>query len=315
MEKRYRMIQTVLIRVLLVHVLLAFGKMGLGWQVGSLSILSDGVHSFLDGAATVVSFLAIMVAARPPDREHPYGHRKFEVLATLALSGLLLLTCWELLGSAVERLANPIEAPRFSWWAILFLLGTMGITFSLSQYEKFQGETLNSPLLIADALHTRSDFLTTGVAVCGMLSAHFGLFWLDPIAAIGIVVIIGIAAYSIIHESVATVAEKNRLDASEVRKVAENHPEVQDAHAIRSHGMQNDIHLDLHIRIEKNLTARQVFEIENDVTKSLKQNFPGVTEVSIRHEPSDIEEAEEKNEPCRRRSKPGQEDDLFSRGS
>jgi len=230
---------------------------------------------------------------------------------SLALSGLLLLTCWELLGSAVERLANPIEAPRFSWWAILFLLGTMGVNFSLSQYEKSQGEALNSPLLVADALHTRSDFLTTGVALCGMLSAHFGLFWLDPIAAIGIVIIIGMAAYSIIHESVATVAEKNRLDASEVRRVAEKHPEVQDAHAIRSHGMQNDIHLDLHIRIEKTLTARQVFEIENEVTRSLKKSFPGVTEVSIRHEPSDIEENEDEIPAPRKKSPPSNGGDLF----
>lgn len=312
MENRYRKIQSVLLRVLVVHVLLAFGKLGLGWQVGSLSILSDGVHSFLDGAATVVSFLAIAVAARPPDREHPYGHRKFEVLATLALSGLLLLTCWELLGSAVERLANPIEAPYFSWWAVLFLAGTMGVNYSLSQYEKSRGEDLNSPLLVADSVHTRSDFLTTGVALLGMVSAKFGLFWLDPVAAIGIVLIIGIAAYSIIHESVATVAEKNRLDSLAVRQVVEKHPDVQDAHAIRSHGMQNDIHLDLHIRIDESLTARQVFEIENDVTRSLKKSFPGVTEVSIRHEPGDI--LEEEDEPLPPSDPPRDEkgqEDLF----
>jgi len=294
-ESRYQAIQAVLIRVLTLQVLLALAKLVLGWQVGSLSILSDGVHSFLDGASSVVSLLAIGVAARPPDRDHPYGHRKFEVLATLALSGLLLLTCWELLGSAVERLRRPVPTPEFSWWVVLFLLGAMGITLSMSQYEKKKGEQLNSPLLIADALHARSDFLTTAVAVISIFAVKVGWLWLDPLAAILIVLIIGSAAYGIIHESVATVAEENRLDARQVRRVAETHPQVQDAHAIRSHGMHNDIHLDLHIRIDKKLSAREVFDIENEVSQSLKTHFPGVTEVAIRHEPDDIQAEEERD--------------------
>ncbi|MEM6821205.1 MAG: cation diffusion facilitator family transporter [Verrucomicrobiota bacterium] len=293
MQARYQSIQHVLIKVLIVQVILAGGKLGLGWHVGSLSILSDGLHSVLDGASSVVALLAIIVAARPADKEHPYGHRKFEVLATFALAGLLLLTCWELLGSAVDRLRYPVATPVFSWWAVLFLIGTLGVTFSLSQYEKSKGEELNSPLLIADAMHARSDFFTTLAALMGMFSAKFGLYILDPIAAIAIVLFIGAAAYSIIHESIATVAEANRLNPTDVQKIAETHPSVQNAHAIRSHGMQNDIHLDLHIRIDKELTAREVFDIETDVSKSLRKHFPGVTEVSIRHEPSDITEEED----------------------
>jgi cation diffusion facilitator family transporter len=295
MEARYQAIQRVLIRVLIIQVLLAGSKLGLGWHVGSLGILSDGIHSFLDGASSVVALLAIAIAARPPDRDHPYGHRKFEVLATFALAGLLLLTCWELLGSAIDRLRNPTPTPIFSWWVVLFMTGTLGITFSMSQYEKSKGEQLNSPLLIADALHARSDFFTTLVALVGIFSAKFGFLWLDPVAAIVIVLLIGTAAYSIIHESIATVAEENRLDVGTVQHVAEKHPAVQNAHAIRSHGMENDIHLDLHIRINKELTAREVFEIESDVSKSLKQHFPGVTEVSIRHEPSDISDEEDQH--------------------
>ncbi len=295
MEARYQAIQRVLIRVLIIQVMLAGSKLALGWHVGSLGILSDGIHSFLDGASSVVALLAIGVAARPPDRDHPYGHRKFEVLATFALAGLLLLTCWELLGSAIERLRNPAPTPVFSWWAVMFLTGTLGITFSMAQYEKNKGEQLNSPLLIADAMHARSDFLTTLVALMGIFCAKFGWLWLDPVAAIIIVILIGTAAYSIIHESVATVADENRLDVNRVQHVAEKHPKVQNAHAIRSHGMENDIHLDLHIRIDKQLTAREVFDIENDVCKSLKEHFPGVTEVAIRHEPSDISEEEDQH--------------------
>lgn len=285
MDTRYRMIQSVLLRVLCLQAALAVSKLGVGWHLASLSVLSDGLHSFLDGAGSVIALLAITVAARPPDRDHPYGHRKFEVLATFALSGLLLLTCWEMLGTAFERLRHPVESPFFSWWAMLFMVGTLGVTHAVANYEKAKGEKLNSPLLVADALHARSDFYTTVVALLGVFSAKLGWFWLDPVAAIGIVVFIALAAYSIIHESVATVAEENRLDERAVRQVAESHPEVQNAHAIRSHGMENDIHLDLHIRIDETLNARRVFDIENEVSQLLKKRFPGVTEVAIRHEP------------------------------
>ncbi|MEO0452850.1 MAG: cation diffusion facilitator family transporter [Verrucomicrobiota bacterium] len=288
MDPRYRKITQVLTLVLGVHLFLAAGKFFLGWKVGSLSVLSDGVHSLLDGASSVIAILAIMISSRPPDEEHPYGHRKFEVLATLALSGLLLLTCWELAGAAIERLIQPVASPHFSWNAVLFLLGALGIHYSLACYEKDKGEELNSPLLIADSIHARSDFFTTGLALCGIFAGIAGWYWLDAIAAIGIVVVIGIATYSIIHECVNTVAEARRLNPEEVRQVAKTVEGVQNPHAIRSHGMKNDIHLDMHIQIKKELNAEEVYEIENQVTRELKKTFPGLTQVSIRHEPSSL---------------------------
>jgi hypothetical protein len=80
---RFKGIIRVLFFVLAVHLLMAAGKLFLGWKTGSLAILSDGVHSLLDGASSVIGILAITVASRPPDQDHPYGHRKFEILATL----------------------------------------------------------------------------------------------------------------------------------------------------------------------------------------------------------------------------------------
>lgn len=288
MEARYRGIIRVLYIALAAHLALAVGKLLLGWQTGSLGILSDGVHSLLDGASSVIGILAITVASRPPDPGHPYGHRKFEILATLALSGLLLLTCWELLGTAIQRLMNPVELPHFSFGAVFFLLGAMGIHYTIARYEKDRGEAYDSPLLIADSIHARSDFLTTTFALIGISAGALGWFWLDAVAAIGIVIVIALASYGIVYECITTVTDANRLNPHDVRKVAESVSEVENAHAIRSHGMSNDIHLDLHIQIDHRLNAKEVFEIEDRVSRELKKAFPGVTEVAIRHEPSSL---------------------------
>jgi len=87
---------------------------------------------------------------------------------------------------------------------------------------------------------------------------------------------------------VKVVSDATRLDPEQIRHVAEGVEGVRGAHAIRSHGMTNDIHIDLHIQVEEQLTTRQVYEIENQVTEALRARFPGVTHVALRHEPRGV---------------------------
>lgn len=289
-NSRYKAILRVFIYALSLNVFLAGIKFYVGWKTQSLSVISDALHSFLDAASSAVGMLAIYMAAQPPDEQHPYGHKKFEIIATFVLSGLLLLSCWEILGSAFTRLLNPVPTPGFSWAAILALVATLGINFAFSRYQHNQAQELDSPLLAADAAHTRSDMYSTLLALIGIGTASIGWFWMDAVTAIGIVIIIARAAYMIIQDSIDTVAEANRLDQELVKIVVESVEGVENAHDIRSHGMKTDIHLDLHIRIKKDLSAKDVFIIEEKVTQVLKEKFPSVTHVAIRHEPNDLEE-------------------------
>ena len=278
-------IRRVLLVALTVNAILAALKFAIGWQLGSLGVLSDAVHSLLDGAASVIALIGITAAARPPDPGHPYGHRKFEILTTIIVAGLLFLSAWEILGAAVHRLMHRGPAPDFSWWGIALL--TLGLVASsvLSSWEKRAGLEVSSPLLLADAAHTRTDVYSSVLAIAAVGSGKIGMDWLDPLLAIGIVLFLGRAIYEIFLEGVKVVSDATRLDPELIRSVAEDVDGVRGAHAIRSHGMTNDIHIDLHIQVEEELTTRQVFEIENRVTEALRQKFPGVTHVALRHEP------------------------------
>jgi cation diffusion facilitator family transporter len=278
-------IRRVLLTALAVNVLLALIKFGVGWNLGSLSVLSDAIHSLLDGGASVIALIGITAAARPPDANHPYGHRKYEILATLIVAGLLFLSAWEILGAAVGRLLRQAAPPTFSTWGVALLgLGIVANLF-LSRWERRAGLEVSSPLLLADAAHTRTDVFSSTLAIAAVAGSQLGLPWLDPLFAIGIVVLLARAIYEILIEGVRVVSDATRLDPEQIRLVAEGVEGVRGAHAIRSHGMTNDIHIDLHIQVEEQLTTRQVYEIENQVTEALRKNFSGVTHVALRHEP------------------------------
>lgn len=278
-------IRRVLLTALAVNVLLALVKFGVGWNLGSLSVLSDAIHSLLDGGASVIALIGITAAARPPDANHPYGHRKYEILATLIVAGLLFLSAWEILGAAVGRLLRQAAPPGFSVWGVALLGLGIVANLLLSRWERRAGLEVSSPLLLADAAHTRTDVFSSLLAVAAVAGSQLGLPWLDPLFAIGIVVLLARAIYEILIEGVRVVSDATRLDPEQIRLVAEGVEGVRGAHAIRSHGMTNDIHIDLHIQVEEQLTTRQVYEIENQVTEALRKNFSGVTHVALRHEP------------------------------
>ena len=281
-------IRRVLLTALAVNALLAAIKFGIGWKLGSLSVLSDAVHSLLDGGASVIALIGITAAARPPDANHPYGHRKFEILTTIIVAGLLFLSAWEILGAAVNRLLREAPAPEFSTLGVALLgLGVVA-NLILSRWERKAGLEVSSPLLLADAAHTRTDVFSSLLAIAALAGCQLGLPWLDPLFAIGIVILLARAIYEILIEGVKVVSDATRLDPDQIRDVAEAVAGVRGAHAIRSHGMTNDIHIDLHIQVEEQLTTRQVYEIENQVTEALRAKFPGVTHVALRHEPRGI---------------------------
>ena len=278
-------IRRVLLTALAVNALLAATKFGIGWKLGGLSVLSDAVHSLLDGGASVIALIGITAAARPPDANHPYGHRKFEILTTIIVAGLLFLSAWEILGAAVNRLLREAPAPEFSTLGVALLGIGVVANLILSRWERKAGLEVSSPLLLADAAHTRTDVFSSLLAIAALAGSQLGLPWLDPLFAIGIVILLARAIYEILIEGVKVVSDATRLDPDQIRDVAEAVAGVRGAHAIRSHGMTNDIHIDLHIQVEEQLTTRQVYEIENQVTEALRAKFPGVTHVALRHEP------------------------------
>ncbi len=268
----------------------ALAKLFFAAKTRSLSIFSDGLHSLLDGGSNVVALFSLWIAERPPDEDHPYGHRKFETLGAMGISAMLCLAAWEILTGAWHRILSPVKLPEVHAWVVVGMLGMIAINMGITWYERHWGRKLQSTLLLADAEHTKSDVLASVLALISIQSAFLGWYWMDTAGAIAIVGLILWAAYHIIHDSVLTLTDAQRLDPIPVRRLVEGVEGVRNCHMVRSHGPTQQVHVDLHIVVSPTLSAEQVFKIENSVMDKLKVAYPEVSEVTVRHQthmPSD----------------------------
>ncbi|MGH7672937.1 MAG: cation diffusion facilitator family transporter, partial [Gemmatimonadales bacterium] len=177
-------VRRVLAGLLGANVAVVAAKAAVGLVSGSLAVLGDALHSSVDSLYNVLGLIVIRVAAQAPDEDHPYGHGKFETLGALAIVVFLSITCFELVRSAIQKLAGGGQAIVVTDLALGVLVATLGVNVLVAWYENRRGQDLSSELLIADAAHTRTDvFITVGVLL-GVLFSRQGYLWVDPAVAI-----------------------------------------------------------------------------------------------------------------------------------
>lgn len=166
----FRGIRRVLWVTLLLNLIPAVAKLTVGYATKSLSITADGFDSVFDAASNVIGLIGIGIASRPADEEHPYGHRKAETLASLVISMLLFITCWELIASAVTRLRNPaLVSNEVNAWSFGALAVSIAVHLLVVWYELREGRRLRSEVLVADAMHTRADVFVSLSVVVGLI--------------------------------------------------------------------------------------------------------------------------------------------------
>ena len=194
MTDRYSQVTRVLYRVLFLNLAVAFAKIALGYTTGAVSILSDGFHSLTDSASNVVALIGVSIARRPPDANHPYGHRKYETMASVGILVFLILVLVEVLSAAADRFLNG-GTPRVFPEGIALMAVTLVVNLFVVSYELRDGRRLKSEVLLADAKHTRSDVLTTGAVLGALLGVWWGYPLLDPLAALLVAGFIGHACW------------------------------------------------------------------------------------------------------------------------
>src|SRR5260221_14724151 len=158
-QRRARIVR-VLCAVLVLNLMVAAAKLIYGAAIGALALTADGVHSLFDALSNVGALLGIWASRRPPDANHPYGHRKYETFAALGVVAMLLLACWQIGANAIAHLVRP-QVPRITAQGFVVLLLAISVSVVVAAVESREGRRQNSELLLADAAHTRSDVLST----------------------------------------------------------------------------------------------------------------------------------------------------------
>ncbi len=195
-ESRYSEVRQVLVRILFLNLAVALAKIIFGQLSGSISILSDGFHSLTDGASNVVALVGLRLAGKPPDANHPYGHRKFETLAAVGIALFLLIIVVEVAQAAFFRFRSG-GAPSVTLASFAIMLATLATNIAVVRAERRAATRLSSELLLADAQHTQSDVLTSIAVIVALAGSAYGYPILDPLAALVIIVFIGYAGFQI----------------------------------------------------------------------------------------------------------------------
>ncbi len=295
-ESRFTEVRRVLLRILFLNLAVALAKVLYGQVSGSISILSDGFHSLTDGASNVVALVGLRLARKPPDANHPYGHRKFETLAAAAIALFLLIVVVEVAQAAIIRFRSG-GAPSVGVSSFAVMLGTLAINIAVVRAERAAARRLSSELLMADARHTQSDVLTSLAVIGALIGSAMGYPVLDPLAALVIVGFIGRAGFEIARDAAKILSDEIVISEDAIRHIVEGVPNVLGCHHIRSRGSADHVFLDMHIWLDGNTPLMEAHSISHDVKDLLMERYPQIADAIIHIEPPPRESQGASREP------------------
>ncbi|MBM5789389.1 MAG: cation transporter [Cyanobacteria bacterium M_DeepCast_200m_mx_001] len=278
-------VQRVLLVALAVNVSVSLLKLVLGLLTGSLAVLADAMHSATDGLSSLMGLITNNLSDPNPDRDHPYGHDKYEALGALAIAGFILVTALEILRTAIERIAGGLRPLRLDGQDLLLLLIVLGCNLLLAGYERSEGKRLGSPLLLADAKHTTSDIWTTMLLLVGLAGAvGLGQNWLDVALAIPLCLLLVRVCWQVLRSNMPWLVDQIAIAPEAIHEVAMGVPGVLNVHDIASRGVLGQrVFIELHMVVDANdlPTAHRITEL---VEEHLEQRF-GPVRCTIHLEP------------------------------
>jgi cation diffusion facilitator family transporter len=292
---RQSQVKKVLLITLALNLVVMALKAIVGVQIGSLSLQADALHSVTDSANNVVGLVANRLSDPTPDRDHPYGHQKFEGVAALGIAAFLLLACFEILQSAVTRLlqgGKPVEVAGPELWVILLVLG---INIFVAYYERWMGQKLNSPILIADAYHTMSDIWVTITVLVGLVGIWWGniekipqLQWLDTILAFPVALMVLRSGWMVLKENVPWLVDEMAIPPETISQIVMQVPGVINCHDIASRGVVGrQVFIEMHLTVDVQ-DVESAHRITETIEAHLDEKFRPVR-VLIHVEPPDYQ--------------------------
>lgn len=284
-NNNFKKIKQVLWIILFANFFVAILKIIVGTTIKSASMTADGFHSLSDGASNIVGIVGIGIASKPKDKEHPYGHTKYEVIASMFIGGMLLIIAGKIILTSISRISNPIH-PTITTESLIALIITLCINIFVTTYENRIGKKLNSYILISDSMHTRSDIFVSIGVLCTLIGVKLGLpSIIDPIASLIVSGFIIYSAYEIFKSSTAVLVDQAIIDENEIENIVKTFGEVKGVHKIRNRGCGNDIHIDMHLLIDPYISIEHSHYLTHEIEDRIKNTLNKNVQVIVHLEP------------------------------
>ena len=285
MTDRYASVARVLARVLVLNLFVALAKLGFGYFSGAVSVLSDGFHSLIDASSNVVGLIGIRAASQPPDEDHPYGHRKYETVASNVYVGFAALVVLEVLRNAYNHLAGREPSHAITLMSFAVMLVTVAVNLIVIWYETREGRRLSSEMLLADSMQTRADVWSSLTVIVALAGARIGFPLLDPIAALVVAAFIGYGGYKIFHATTGILSDRSVMHERDIEHVVMSVPGVLGCHEIRTRGSEDHVFLDLHVWLPAEMQLDEAHRLSHVVKDKLMSRYPKIADAIIHIEP------------------------------
>ena len=274
---------------ILVNLLLSAGKLAAGLLANSGAMISDAVHSASDVFSTLVVIVGVKLSGKESDREHPYGHERMECVASILLAGILLLTGLAIGYEGVRKLLGQGETLAVPGvLALIAAAVSILVKELLYQYTRRAARRIDSPALMADAWHHRSDALSSVGALLGIAGARAGFPVLDPLASVVICAFIAKAAFDIFRDAVNKLVDHacDEETESAVRLCALRQEAVQRIDLLRTREFGSRIYIEMEIAVDGDMSLRQAHAVAEQVHDDIEGEFPKVKHIMIHVNPA-----------------------------
>ena len=260
----------------------------------SSAMLADAVHSLSDFVTDLIVLLFVHISGKPQDKDHDYGHAKYETLATTMIGFALLLVSCGILYSGATKIVGwwqgeSLVAPgMLAFWVALL---SVAIKEGIYRYTTAKARTLNSQALEANAWHHRSDALSSVGTALGIGGAIFlGQRWtvLDPLASLIVGLLILKVSFSLLGNGIGDLTERSLPDTIEKEMISmvAALPDVVEPHNLRTRRIGNHYAIELHIRMDGDITLREAHDKASEVERLLRDRYGEETHVAVHVEPA-----------------------------
>ncbi len=276
------------------NTILVLLKLTVGIMIGSVSVISEAIHSGVDLLAAIIALFAVRTSGKPADTDHPFGHGKFENISGTVEALLIFLAAGWIIYEAVKKLMNPEPLEEVGWGvAVMAVSSTANIMVSRMLFRV--GKETDSVALQADAWHLRTDVYTAAGVMAGLAIIWIGGFmlpganlnWIDPAAAIVVALLIIKAAYRLTIESARDLLDVSLPIGEEIsirNLIATFAPDVRGFHRLRTRKSGSYRFVEFHMVVDPAMIIEESHKIADMVGNAIKEKYPSTT-VTIHIEP------------------------------
>jgi cation diffusion facilitator family transporter len=285
-----------------INVLQTLIKIGFGILGQSAALIADGIHSLSDLLSDLLVIIAVKLGSREADHDHPYGHRRFETIATVILGISLIGVGGAIVWSVMERMADPERLPVPNMLSLGVAMLSILINEWLYHYTKRIAKITRSKLLLANAWHQRSDAISSLVVLIGIGAVLMGYPLADGVAAVVVALMVAKIGLNLVFESIKELVDTSLPPAlvEEIRDAIHAIDGVEGIHLLRTRHMGEDALIDAHIVVDPRITVSEGHMIGDIVRDDLIKRFDDVMDVLVHVDPEDDESLQEQSRPlCR----------------